>query len=100
MLITLTIDPVLFHVEFQPSGLQFSQQHPAELKLWYKNADPDLNGDGQVDHVDEAIRQNLLGVWLGSDGGSTWVEIASEHDLWIRRFETHLFHFSGVVTSY
>ncbi len=99
VLVTVTIDPVLFKVEFAPSGLQFSRRRPAQLDLWYGQADPDLNGDGQVDELDEEIRVSQLGMSLQSGQSRRWRRLTTEHDLPARRLSTWLFHFSGVVIS-
>ncbi|HEV8304523.1 MAG TPA: hypothetical protein VGQ25_06175, partial [Gemmatimonadales bacterium] len=42
VLITLTVDTVLFNVDFQPSGVLFSKSSPAQLAIWYQDANPDL----------------------------------------------------------
>ena len=57
--VTLTIDPVEFLVDFQPSGVLFDKRHPATLVLWGENANPDLNGDGVVDAADRALQQQV-----------------------------------------
>jgi hypothetical protein len=53
VLITLTVDPARFAVDFQPSGVTFDKRHPARLIMWYGQADRDLNGDGAVDALDD-----------------------------------------------
>ena len=57
--VTLTVDPVRFLVDFEPSGVLFSKRHPALLVLWNENANPDLNGDGVVDDADRALQQHV-----------------------------------------
>src|SRR6266540_4014600 len=64
--ITLTIDTVLFNVDFQPSGVVFSKSSPAQLAIWYQNADPDLNGDGVVDAADQVLEEQLA-IWTQSN---------------------------------
>src|SRR2546427_4696192 len=49
VLITLTIDTLKLSVDFQPSGVVFSNVFSAGPVVWYVNADPDLNRDGVVD---------------------------------------------------
>ena len=75
VLITLTIDSATFAVQFAPTGLVLSRQHPATLAIWYGNADPDLNGDGVVDSTDQAL-QNQLAVWV-QDSQSPWLKVSS-----------------------
>ena len=60
--ITLTIDPVLLSVHFEPSGLTFRQARPAKLTFWYGNTDPDLNGDGAVDDADWQLAEQIA-IW-------------------------------------
>ncbi len=53
ILITVTVvDPTRFHYEFEPSGLRFSAEHPARLKIRYFDAEHDFNEDGAVDRQD------------------------------------------------
>src|SRR5688500_1430335 len=50
ILITVTVvDLQRLIVDFQPSGLRFSQSRPARLKIEYENADHDFDDDGDVD---------------------------------------------------
>jgi hypothetical protein len=74
--ITLTIDPATFAVQFAPSGLVFSRQHPATLAIWYGNADPDLNGDGVVNSADQAL-ENQLAVWVREQTPAPWRRLSS-----------------------
>ncbi len=85
--ITISIDPARFVMEFQPSGLSFDPDAPAELEIWYGAA------EGEV-------RQDLLGIWYQQEAGTLWYPIVSEHDLLVKRFKTHLFHFSGYAVSW
>jgi hypothetical protein len=57
--ITMTIDSVKLSVDFQPSGVTFSEVFAAGLIIWYANANPDLNCDGVVDSTDQALAQQL-----------------------------------------
>jgi hypothetical protein len=93
VLITLTIDPNDFSVEFEPSGLQFSRRHPAVLAIWYGNADPDLNGDGAVDADDETLTQQIA-IWGRRERpAARWRETSShtETGQWVT---ATLLHFS------
>lgn len=71
------IDPSRFAFEFQPSGLRFDPEHPAELRMRYRYADPDLNGDGRVDAADERVR---LGLWRQEADGQPWVALGTIRD--------------------
>lgn len=56
VLITLTVaDSSRLIVEFQPAGLQFDPDRPAELEFRMDECDLDLNGDGVMDGADRAL---------------------------------------------
>ncbi len=64
ILITMTVDPsnrMLF--EMEPTGLRFSSDRMAELRIDYSEANPDYNHDGVVDAVDAGIKA-LLAIWV------------------------------------
>jgi hypothetical protein len=78
VLITVTVvDLQHFDFDFQPSGIQFSPDHPAELRISFKWADPDLNGDGVVDDRDRAFN---FGIWKQEADGLPWTRIGSTRD--------------------
>ena len=87
VLITVTVDPAEFHLEFGPSGLVFNDQAPAQLDLWYSAAEGD-------------IPQQKLGIWYQQEAGTLWYPIVSQHELERMWFQTVLFHFSGYVISW
>jgi hypothetical protein len=96
--VTLTIDPTLFTVDFQPSGLQFNSRRPATLDFWFSNAHPDLDGDGVVDSTDDALRMRLS-IWTTQDY-SSWSKVASELNLVSSQVHTAVYHFSGYSVSW
>jgi hypothetical protein len=98
VLVTLTIDPVNFEVDFQPSGLRFARGRLARLTLWYQNADPDLNGDGVVDAVDAACRE-LIALW-GRATGARWVKLPTDVDRTLPSVSPVLSHFSEYAVSW
>jgi hypothetical protein len=78
VLVTITVvDPQRFDFHFEPSGLQFSPDHPAELRVSYKWADPDLNGDGVVDGTDQRFN---FGIWKQEYDGADWHQIGTVKD--------------------
>jgi hypothetical protein len=97
--VTLTIDPVVFSVDFQPSGLVFSRRLPASLTLWYENANPDLNGDGAVDATDQALQQQLA-LWCRLVGTRSWFKLSSNNDATLPSVSTALYHFSEYAVSW
>lgn len=96
VLVTLTIDPREFSVGFEPSGVRFSSQFPAELAFWYANANPDLTGDGVVDGADAAGMQQIS-VWYKA---RTWSKLTSLNDTQQRYVQTELGHFSEYAVSW
>lgn len=75
VLITITVvDPNLFNFRFEPSGLQFHSDHPAELRVSYKWADRDFNGDGKEDENDARFG---FGFWKQETDGADWSEFGT-----------------------
>jgi len=74
--IFLHIDEERFELDFEPSGLTFDRRRPAELRLSYHFADPDLNGDGVVDRADQDTERRLL-LWKQEAGESTWTAVVT-----------------------
>lgn len=68
-----------FDFEFQPTGLRFDPEHPAELEIRYRWADADVNGDGVVDARDEALRQRF-GLWKQERRGEAWYQWPAGRD--------------------
>lgn len=99
ILITLTIDPDNFVVDFQPSGVVFDRRHRASLLLWYGNANPDLNGDGAVDATDEALREQLA-IWTRHERQAPWQRLLSQTDPTLPFVFTELRHFSQYAVSW
>ena len=97
--ITLTIDSLSFAVDFQPSGVVFSTSSPAQLAIWYQDANPDLNGDGVVDGTDEMLEQQLA-IW--GRGGKTdpWKQLASRNDTTQQYVASAIYHFSQYAVSW
>ena len=78
VLITITVvDPDLFNFRFEPSGLQFRADHPAELRVSYKWANPDFNGDGVADDRDERFD---FGIWKQETDASDWIQTGTVKD--------------------
>lgn len=75
--ITITlVDASQFLFRFEPSGLQFSPEHPARLKLHYEFSNHDFNDDGAVDPDDDAI-EHLLDLWRREGTTSPWFRVGS-----------------------
>jgi hypothetical protein len=91
--ITLTIDTVSFNVDFQPSGVLFSTSSPAQLAIWYQDANPDLNGDGIVDATDQALKDQLA-IWYRGSKAGPWKQVWSKNDSSQEVVTAALYHFS------
>ena len=77
ILITITVvDQSKFLFRFEPSGLQFSSEHPARLKIHYSLANHDFDDDGTVDSDDDAI-EHLLDMWRREGTTSPWFRVGS-----------------------
>ena len=91
--ITLTIDTVSFKVDFQPSGVLFYNSSPAQLAIWYQDANPDLNGDGIVDATDQALKDQLA-IWYRGSKAGPWKQVWSKNDSSQEVVTAALYHFS------
>jgi hypothetical protein len=100
ILITVDIDPVRLLVELGPSGLTFSPEDPAELRLWYARADRDYNGDGVEDDQDVALESSFLGLFTRDDPSSDWQPLSSDRDTVRKRFTAEIEHFTGYTISW
>lgn len=65
-------DSILF--ELKPSGLQFSPADPAELKIDYSEAGPDLDGDGDDDEDDDDV-EDRLDIWRQELPGQPFIPV-------------------------
>jgi hypothetical protein len=91
--ITLTIDTLKLSVDFQPSGVVFSDLFSAGLVVWYVNANPDLNGDGVVDSTDQTLEGQLA---LSEEPTKVngWFKLATKNDTTQKYVATNVYHFS------
>jgi len=97
--ITLTVDPTLLKVDFQPAGLQFSDRDPATLAMSYVGADPDFNADGTVDAAD-AVVASQLAIWYAPDSASSWAALESKISGNNGTVDTKVYHFSGYSVAW
>jgi len=100
VLISVTIDPILLLVRFEPSGLRFDPSDPARLRIDYAEADDDLNGDGRVDGLDEQIKDLRLALWRQSQTGAVWERLGSAHLKSLEEFEADLTRFSNYALGW
>lgn len=100
VLITIrVVDPAQTLFELDPSGLKFSPDDPAELKIRYQEADDDLNGDGEVD-VDDIELELTLAIWRQESPGDPFVRLGTVLLDDIDEVETTLEGFSRYALAY
>ena len=99
VLITVTADPALMSVDFQPTGLRFSSSQPAELRIRWAEADDDVNVDGKVDATDDALRAKLA-IWRQEGAKDPWGKLATILKLDVEEAEATLTGFSGYAVAY
>lgn len=61
---------------FEPSGLRFSADDPAELRLDFRNADGDYDDDGD-DDVEDDQRVPSFAIWKQERLGLPWTKLTS-----------------------
>ena len=100
ILITLqVVDTMRLITEFSPQGLEFSASRPARLWLKFGEADPDLNGDGNVDGTDTALLFALR-VWRQEQPGDPWSLLPSSVDTVSKEVEADIPGFTRYALSY
>jgi hypothetical protein len=69
-------DPALVQFEFQPAGLTFNPNLPAQIRIDYGETGGDLNDDGAVDAEDASVEQ-IMGLWRQEQPGQTYLKLGS-----------------------
>lgn len=85
-----------FSFEFLPSGLQFNPSRPAELRIRYQYADPDLNGDGRVDSADDRFD---FGIWRQEASAQPWANLISVRDASIQEVRATITGFTKFAVA-
>ena len=67
-----------FQFSFEPSGLVFDPDVPAQLEVRYTWADLDFNGDGTVNDRDKADAERIA-FWHQAIPGAKWKKIPTSH---------------------
>lgn len=100
VLITLTVvSPTNLIVDFQPSGLKFSANDPAKLKMFFGECGDDLDRDGQVTSSDDAIEQQLS-IWRQETPLSPWIKVSSLVVKDNKEVDAELGGFTGYAIAY
>lgn len=87
------LDPGKFLLEFQPTGLQFSPDNPAELTIEYDHSDHDFNGDGSIDPQDAEIKSRL-DVWQRQPPDTLWHRLGAANYESYDELEAQIYHFT------
>jgi hypothetical protein len=90
-------DSILF--ELKPSGLQFNPAEPAELKIEYDEAGPDLDRDGDVDAEDTEV-EHRLDIWRQAQAGAPFVRVGTGKIEDSNEIEAQLTGFSRFMIAY
>jgi hypothetical protein len=100
VLITLTaVDPARILFQFEPEGLQFNPEDPAELTIKYAEADQDYDDDGDEDAEDDDIELQL-GIWRQATEGASFVRLGSALFEELEEIEAELTGFSRYAIAY
>jgi hypothetical protein len=87
------LDPLLFLLDFQPTGLQFSPDHQAVLAVEYDHSEHDYNGDGRVDNLDAEI-QSRLDIWQRHPPDTVWYRLGAANYESYEELEAKIPHFT------
>jgi hypothetical protein len=86
-------------VELEPHGLAFDSLAPAELTLYYREADPDYDADGSLD-ADDGTVEERLSVWHQPRRGDAYDRKPTRRQKDIRQVVTDLQGFSRYAIAY
>jgi len=100
ILITITmIDLSRLILDFQPSGLRFNPQRPAQLKIRYENADHDFDEDGDEDDGDLRL-EGTFNIWRRENPTQPWFPLGSIRHLEIDEVEADILGFTNHALAY
>jgi hypothetical protein len=100
ILITITMtDLSRLILDFQPSGLRFNTQRPAQLKIRYENADHDFDEDGDEDDGDLRL-EGTFNIWRRENATQPWFPLGSIRHLEIDEVEADIFGFTNHALAY
>jgi hypothetical protein len=100
VLITLTVtDPTHFIVDFQPSGLRFSDGDQPKLKISFAACGDDLNYDGKVDNTDASMLASLA-MWRQEAPFQPWFKLTSSVSTSVKEVNAQLSGFTGYALMY
>ena len=93
-------DPKELLIEMRPSGLTFSSNDPAELKIEYTETGGDLDHDGDSgDHDDDEVEQKIA-IWRQETPADPFVKLGTIKTEGLRELEAKLLGFSRFAIAY
>lgn len=98
VVIRVSIPGDAFVFYFEPSGLVFDPEEPAELEIEYANADPDLDDDGDEDEEDLEFERELS-IWKQESAGDPWVRLGSAQVEELDEIEAEITSFTGFALA-
>jgi len=100
--ITITVvNPDSIQFDFQPAGLQFDPQHPADLQVEYEECGDDLDDDGNSGTPQDVQIENAMAVWRQHLPGDPYTQLTSlSHDEDFNEIEVDVFGFSRFALAY
>ena len=100
VLITVRVtDPQRILIEFEPSGLRFNPDDPAELEIRYDHANRDFNDDGSEDEKDHQIEQ-ILSIWRQESPAAPFVRLGTIRIQDLKELDARLLGFSRLAIAY
>lgn len=100
VLITVTVvDLANLIVDFQPAGLRFNPDEPAELKFKFSETDDDIDDDGDVDGEDLSTEQ-VLAIWRRESAAEPWVQLSSIVEVELDEIEAEILGFTNYAIAY
>ena len=93
------VDPDRLLFQMEPSGLTFSSDKPARLKIHYGHSGDDLNDDGKVDGQDDSI-ESTLSIWRQETPSDPFIRLGSIRSQDLREIDADLQGFSRYALAY
>jgi hypothetical protein len=93
------VDPQQMLFEMEPSGLVFSANDPAELRIRYAEVRGDFNDDGSVDSADGEI-ENTMAIWRQETPSDPFVRVGTAVVKDLEEAEADLTGFSRYALAY
>jgi hypothetical protein len=93
LIIIKVVDPKKLLFDFQPTGLHFSPDHPAELTLEYLYSNHDFNGDGVIDTADARIK-GALDIWQRQPSDTLWYRLQAANYESYEELDGKILHFT------